>query len=97
MLGRSQNDGNCLLEQRLRLKIILAGHSPIMRQRAHHQIPGVHAIGCLALRVKIFRRVKLRFDRGNNRLSDLVLNREYVGNIAIVAFGPYVAAGFSVN
>ena len=79
------------------LEIILARHSPVMRQRAHHQIPGVQAVGRFALGMKILRGINLRLDRGNNRLSDLILNREYVGNAAIVAFGPYVAAGFDVN
>ena len=42
---------------------------------------------------KIFRRVELRLDRGDDSFGDLVLNREHVGEIAVVAFRPDVAAG----
>src|SRR5580698_462248 len=39
---------------------------------------------------------ELRLDRRHNRFGDLVLHREYVGEIAIVALSPDVAAGRSV-
>src|SRR6516162_8916650 len=42
-------DGDRLLQQRLRGDIVLPGHPPVMRQPAHDQIPGVHAVGWLAL------------------------------------------------
>src|SRR5271154_7346265 len=46
--------------------------------------------------MKIFRCVDLRLDRGNNSVSDLVLHREHVGETAIVALCPDVAAGGDV-
>jgi hypothetical protein len=67
-----------------------------MRQRPHHQVPGVHAVRRLAPCAKIFRGVELRLDRGDDRLGDLVLHREYVGKTAVVAFRPDVTAGGDV-
>ena len=43
--------------------------------------------------MEILRRVKLRLDRCHDGLGDLVLHREYVGQVAVVAFGPEMAAG----
>jgi hypothetical protein len=87
---------DCLLEQRLGRDIILAGHPPIVRQGAHHQIPSVQAVGRLAFGAKIFRRIDLRLDRADNGLADLVLHREHVGEVAVVAFRPKRAAGRDV-
>ncbi len=64
-----------------------------MRQRPHHQIPGVEAAGRLAPGAEILCRVELRLDRGYNRVDDLVLDCEYVGNVAVVALRPDVAPG----
>ena len=89
-------DGDRLLEQRLRDHIVLPRHPPVMRQRPHHQIPGVHAVRRLAPGAKIFRGIELRLDRGDDRLGDLVLHREHVGEIAVVALRPDVAAGGDV-
>ncbi len=67
-----------------------------MRQRAHHQVPCIHAVRRFALGAKIFRRIELRLDRGDDRLGDFILHREYVGKIAVVALGPDMAAGGDV-
>ena len=67
-----------------------------MRQRPHHQIPGVHAVRRLALGAKILRGIELRLDRGDDGLGDLVLHREHVGEVAVVALRPDVAAGGDV-
>ena len=72
-------DGGRLFQQRLRDDIVLSRHPPVMRQRPHHQIPGIHAVGRLALGAKIFRGIKLRLDRGDDGLGDLVLHGEHVG------------------
>ena len=81
-------DRDRLLEQRLRDHVVLPRHAPVMRQRAHHQIPGIHAVRRLALRAKAFRRVELRLDRGDDVFGDLVLHGEHVGDLAIVALRP---------
>ena len=67
-----------------------------MRQRAHHQIPCIHAVRRFALGAEIFRGVKLRLDRGDDGLGDLILHGEHVGDVAIVALRPDVAAGCDV-
>ena len=89
-------DGDRLLQQRLRDHIVLPRHPPVMRQRPHHQIPGVHAVRRLALGAKILRGIELRLDRGDDGLGDLVLHREHVGEVAVVALRPDVAAGGDV-
>ena len=67
-----------------------------MRQRPHHQIPRVHAVRRLAPGTKILRGIELRFDRRDDGFGDLVLHREHVGEIAVVAVRPDVAAGGGV-
>ena len=89
-------DGDRLLEQRLRDDIVLPRHAPIMRQRPHHQIPRVEAFRRLALGAKIFRGIELRLDRRDDRLGDLVLHGEDVGETAVVALRPDMAAGRDV-
>src|SRR5467141_1677084 len=57
-------------------------HVRTLRQRPHHQIPGIEATGWLAPGAEILRRVELRLDRGYHRCGDLVLDCEYVSNVA---------------
>src|ERR1700679_999727 len=64
-----------------------------MCECAHHQIPGVQGVWRLAPRTKIFRGIDLRFNRGDNGLGDLILHREDVSQIAVVALCPDVAPG----
>ena len=49
--------------------------------------------GGLRLGAEIFRGVKLRLDRGDDGFGDLVLHREHVGEVAVVALRPEMAAG----
>ena len=90
-------DRSCFFEQRLRDHVVLSRQPPIVGQPTHHKIPSVHAVGCFALSAEIFRCVKLRFDRADDSLCYFVLNREHVGNVAIVAFGPDMAAGCDID
>ena len=85
-----------LFQERLGDDIVLSSHAPEMRQSPHHQTPGVQAFRRVALGVEIFRSVELRLDRGDDRLGDLVLHREHVGETAIVALRPDVASGCDV-
>ena len=95
-LGIIRIDRDGLLEQPLSHEIVLAGHAPVMRQRAHHQVPGVKVLRRFAAAAKIFRRVKLRLNRGNDGLGDLVLYREHIGQLAVVTLRPEMAAGGDV-
>src|SRR5438105_587443 len=95
-LGIIWINGDRLIEQSLRREVVLTGNAPVMRQRPHDQIPGIEALGRLALSAKILRRVELRFNRGNDGLGDLVLNREHIGKVAVVTLSPEVAAGRDV-
>jgi len=78
-LGIVRVEGNCPREQHLRRGIVAGGHPPKMRQRPHHQAPSVETPGRLALGVKVFCRIELWLDRGDDRLGDLVLYCEHVG------------------
>ena len=101
MVGREQGqrlavvriDRNRAFQQRLRGEAVGSRHPPVMRQRPHHQVPCVHAVGRLAPAAKILGSVDLRFDRGDDGVGDLVLHREYVGQIAVVMLRPDMAAG----
>ena len=62
----------------------------------HHQIPGIQALRRLALGAEIFRSIDLRLDRGDDSLGDLVLHREHIGKLAVVAFRPDLASGGDV-
>ena len=48
------------------------------------------------LRPKALGRVEVRLDRGDDRFGDLVLHGKYVGDVAVVALGPQMAAGGDV-
>ena len=89
-------DRDRLFQERLGDDIVLSSHVPEMGQRPHHQTPGVQAFRGVALAVEIFRRIELRLDRGDDRLGDLVLHREHVGEAAIVTLGPDVASSCDV-
>jgi hypothetical protein len=86
-------DGDCPLQQLLRGDIVLPGHPPVVRQGPHHQVPCIQALRRLAPGAKIFRGIDLRLDRRDDGLRDLVLDREHIGKITVVAFRPDMAAG----
>src|SRR6266404_8607456 len=55
-------------------------------QRADHAFPSVEALRRLALATEIFGRIKLRLDRRHDPLGDLVLHREDIWKLAVIAF-----------
>src|SRR6185437_14362028 len=77
--------------------VVFPRHAPEVRHRAHHELPGVEALGRLAAGADIFRRVKLRLDGGDDGLGDLVLHGEYVGKLAVVTLRPDMAAGRDID
>jgi len=60
------------------------------------QIPGAEVVGS-ADRGAAFALQQLRLDCACDLLRDFVLNREYIGKIAIIAFGPKMNAGAGVD
>ena len=89
-------DRNRSFQQVLRGDAVRPRDPPVMRQRAHHEIPRIHAVGRFAPASEIFRGVNLRFYCRDNGVRDLVLDGEYVGQVAVEMFGPEVAAGGGV-
>src|SRR5258705_9626971 len=85
-------DRNRAFQQRLRGETVGTRHPPVMRQRPHHQVPRVHAVGWLAPAAKVLRGVNLRLDRSDDGVGDLVLHGENVGEVAVVTLRPDMTA-----
>ena len=83
-------------EQGLRNDVVLSSDAPVVRERPHDQLPGVHAVGRLALGAKVFRGDQLWFDCRNDSLRNLVLHGEHVGETAVVTLGPHLTASGDV-
>jgi hypothetical protein len=86
-------DADRLLEQRLRHDIVLPRDAPVVGQSPHDEVPGIEAVGRATPGVRAFRGVELRLDGGHDGLRDLVLDGEDIGQRAIVALRPDMAAG----
>ena len=63
------------------------------RQGTDDAFPCVEAFGRLALRAQTLRRVELRAYRCHDLLGDIVLDREGIGEFAIIALGPDMMPG----
>jgi hypothetical protein len=61
------------------------------------EFPRSQALRCLVERAAALGVRHRRLNRRQNGLGDLVLNRENIRQIVIVAFGPEVVAGFCVR
>ena len=81
-----------LEQQVLRAAMIVRRHAPHVRQRLHHQVPGVDALRRLAPHPRRLGEQDLRADRTDHPVGDLVLQREDVGELAVVAVGPQMIA-----
>src|SRR6267378_5641034 len=88
---RVEIDG--LLEEFLGGEVVVRAEFAEMPQAALIGRPGVEAARRLAHRPLPLRVRNDRSNRYRHRLGDLVLQREYVGEITVVAFGPNVVAG----
>src|SRR5215472_9860854 len=67
------------------------------RQSADYALPCIEALGRLTLAADILGRVKLGLDRRHDPLGNLVLHREDVAEVAVVAFGPDVIARLGLD
>ena len=65
--------------------------------RAQDEIVGVEAVGPLAFDPLDFGPTQARLDRADDRQRDLVLQREDVVELAVVALGPDVGAGRRID
>ena len=66
-------------------------------QRADDQAPGVDAVRLLAAGAKSFFGIKMRLDRSDHLLGDLVQHGEHVAQLAVVLLGPDVLAGLGLD
>jgi hypothetical protein len=75
----------------------MCGPCPHIGHRASDTAPGIQALRGPPLKAQVLRGKDLRFDRGNDHRGDLVLDREDVGNGAIVTLGPDMRAGRGID
>jgi len=94
-IGRLGRDSAA--EQRLRLLILLALDLADEAERAHDEPPRIDAVGRLARGAVALFGIKVRLDRGDDALGNVVLHREDVMQVAIVFLGPDMLAGFRVD
>jgi hypothetical protein len=72
------------LQQLLCSRMLVGAHAPHVRHRLHDQIPCVHALRRLPLHARRLGHENLRRYRTNDAIRDVVLQREDVGQFAIV-------------
>jgi hypothetical protein len=65
--------------------------------RAHRAVPGVELARILAPGLLHFGRDDAGRQFAGDRLRDLVLDGKHVGQVAVVALGPQMMAGFRVD
>jgi len=68
-----------------------------MRQRADDEIPRVQIARRLVADAEILGDIDLRFDRGDDRAGDLVLDGEHVVELAFILGGPDLIAGCGIG
>src|SRR5882762_8269000 len=85
------------LKKSLRQRVILGVQLAEMPQAALISSPGVGAFGWLAHRPPLFGIGDGRGDSYRHRLADLILHREDVGEVAVVAVGPDMVAGLRLD
>ena len=83
------------VEQPLRLGIVLPGRAVVQHLGGQHALIGRHVVGRLALRAVVRGGLDAAGQRRDDRAGHLVLDREDVLELAVVAFGPDVPVGFA--
>jgi hypothetical protein len=86
-----------LLKEAFGQRIVLGAGAAHMPQPALVGRPGVEVVWRLAHRPLQLGLSDRRGDRDRHRLTDLVLHREDVGEVAVVALGPDVVAGLRLD
>src|SRR5262244_3769324 len=84
-------------QKRQRLRCLLRCRRGGMRDRTQNEIVGVEVLRTFALHPFDFSLPDVGLNRGNHVHRYLVLEREYILQIAVIAFGPEVAACRSFN
>src|SRR5215813_3585927 len=79
-----------LLQQLLRLPLLVGTHPPHVRQRLHDQIPGVDVLRRFPANARHLGSQDLRAHRADDPVGDVVLQLEHVGQRAVVSFRPQV-------
>ena len=96
-LGERGVRGDGTAEARARLRVVLAGDVMEVPLAAEHEIPGIHPLGGLAPRPQRLRAHHAGLDRPDHPPDDLVLQREQILELAIVAVGPEMMAGVRLD
>ena len=95
--GKARIEINGLLKKFLRERVVISVGFSEMPQPTLVGSPGVEAAGRLAHRALLLGLGDGRSDRGGDRLRDLVLHREDVDEVTVVALGPDVLPGFGLD
>ena len=77
--------------------IVRLRHAPDMSLGARHKLPGAEIVRRARQGANALRGQQLRFDRRRDAAGDLVLHGEDIAELAVVAFGPVMAAGRRVD
>ena len=85
------------LEHPLRLGVVLRGRAMVQDLAGEQAFVGRHVVGRLALGALVARRLDPPGQGGDDRRGHLVLDREDVLEVAVVALGPDVAVGIGVD
>ena len=86
-----------LFEQKSRLGHIFPGETPDMPMGAHRAVPCVELVRVLAPGLLHLGRYDAGSKFAGDRLRDLVLHREHIGEFAIIAVGPQVSAARRID
>ena len=89
--------GNGALEQTLGLGVVVQVETIEMPQAPLIALPDIKIIGRQALRPLPLDLINLRPDGGNDGLGNLVLYGEYIGQVAVITFGPDMVARDSAD
>src|SRR4029453_9015918 len=88
---------DCLPQHRNSRCALRRGQLPEMRHRARHEIPRIEILDRPAFSADSLSSKKFRFDRGDDAGGDLVLQCEYVAELAVVSLRPYMLVRCRVN
>ena len=90
-----ERDGT--IKQALRLGVVLPDRAVVQHLGRQHALISRHVVGRLALRTVMRGGLDAAGERRDDRAGHLVLDREDILKLAVVALSPNVPVGFRIN